>query len=102
MAGSKRKIYFPISGANNIGNAVAKTPQKNKANPTSETPFINVGPAVIPTTAINTLSPTEFINQSVALGTLPNVGWKLRSQPKIKPIIKAPPEVESVNGIPAT
>ena len=51
---------------------------------------------------MNTFKPTEFMNQTVGDGMCPNVGRTERSQPKKRPAIKAPPEVESVSGTPPT
>src|SRR5690625_1041280 len=100
MAGSKRKMYLPIRGANNMGRAVANTPQKNSPAPAFFTPAIKVGPAVMPTMAIKVFRPTEFMNHRVALGTLPRLGLKLRNQPKTIPANNAPPEVDRVMGTP--
>jgi hypothetical protein len=65
IAGSKRKIYLPINGASSIGTAVAKRPQKKMPKPASLRPATKVGPELIPTTAMKTLRPTEFMNQRV-------------------------------------
>ncbi len=62
-------------------------------------PATNFGPAVMPMTAMNMLSPTEFMNHSVADGMRPKVGRIARYQPKTMPKISAPPAVESVIGI---
>ena len=47
-----------------------------------------------PTMAMNTFKPTEFMNQTVGDGIRPNVGRTERSQPKKRPAINAPPEVD--------
>ena len=52
--------------------------------------------------AMNTFRPTEFMNHTVGDGIRPNIGRTERSQPKNRPAIKAPPEVESVSGTPPT
>ena len=56
----------------------------------------------MPTTAMNTLRPTEFMNHTVGDGMRPKVGRTERSQPKKRPAISAPPEVDSVSGTPPT
>ena len=85
---------------NSIGMAVAKRPQKKMPKPASLSPAMNVGPELIPTTAMKTLRPTEFMNQSVGCGTLPICGFTVRSQPTTIPAMRAPPEVLSVIGTP--
>ena len=52
----------------------------------------------MPTTAMNTFRPTEFMNHTVGDGMRPKVGRTERSQPKNRPEISAPPEVDSVSG----
>ena len=52
----------------------------------------------MPTTAMKTLRPTEFMNHTVGDGIRPKVGRTERSQPKNRPEINAPPEVDSVSG----
>ena len=100
IAGSNRNRYFPISGARSIGIAVAKIPQKKIPKPASCRPATKVGPELIPTIAMKTFRPTEFMNHSVGCGTLPIQGLMVRSQPTKIPAISAPPEVESVIGTP--
>ena len=55
---------------------------------------MNFGPDERPTMAMNTFRPTEFMNQTVGDGMRPKVGRTERSQPKNRPAIKAPPEVD--------
>ena len=62
-------------------------------------PLTKPGPAEMPTTAMNMLRPTEFMNQTVGEGMRPKVGRTERSHPKNRPAINAPPEVESVSGM---
>ena len=50
------------------------------------------GPDEMPTIAMNTFRPTEFMNQTVGEGMRPKVGRTERSQPKNRPAINAPPE----------
>ena len=52
----------------------------------------------MPTTAMNTFRPTEFMNHTVDDGIRPKVGRTERSHPKKRPAINAPPEVDSVSG----
>ena len=61
---------------------------------------MNVGPEVMPTMAMKTLRPTEFMNQSVGCGMLPICGFTVRNQPTKMPAISAPPDVLSVIGTP--
>ncbi len=68
--------------------------------PASLSPATKVGPELIPTTAMKTLRPTEFMNQRVGCGTFPICGFTVRSQPTKMPAISAPPDVESVIGTP--
>ena len=48
--------------------------------------------------AMKTFRPTEFMNHTVDDGIRPKVGRTERSQPKNRPAIKAPPEVDKVSG----
>src|SRR6476620_966246 len=98
MASSKRNRYFPTYIAKMSGTVVTATPQKNRLRPRSCNPATKPGPDAIPTTAIKTLSPTEFMNQTVDDGILPKVGRTERSHPKNRPEINAPPDVDSVSG----
>src|SRR5436190_8135174 len=100
MAGSNLKMYLPIHGASSMGTVVATNPQRNRPNPACLMPATNVGPAVRPTTAMNTFSPTLFMNHSVGAGMRPKVGRTPRSQPMMMPAISAPPDVDSVIGMP--
>ena len=100
IAGSNLKMYLPIHGASNIGTVVANNPQRNRPKPACLMPATKVGPAVRPTTAMNTFRPTLFMNQSVGAGMRPKVGRTPRSQPMMMPAISAPPEVDSVIGRP--
>src|SRR3977135_2461111 len=100
IAGSNLNMYFPLHGASSIGTVVATNPQRNRPTPACLMPATKVGPAVNPTTAMNTFRPTLFMNQSVGAGMRPKVGRTPRSQPMMMPAINAPPEVDSVIGIP--
>ena len=53
----------------------------------------------MPTTAMKTLRPTEFMNHTVEEGMRPKVGCTERSQPNSRPASSAPPAVDSVSGI---
>ena len=55
-------------------------PHRNRLMPCLCSPATKPGPAEIPTTAMKTLSPTEFINHRVEEGIRPNVGLN-RAQP---------------------
>src|SRR6185295_3597097 len=98
MASSKRNRYLPTYIARISGTVVTTTPHKNRLKPSAFKPATKPGPDEMPTTAIKTLRPTEFMNQTVEEGMRPNVGRTDRSHPKNSPEIKAPPEVESVSG----
>ena len=78
--------------------AVANAPIMNKLKPTSLNPATKLGPAAMPTTAINMFNPTLFNTQSEGSGIPPKVGCLLRSQPNISPAINAPPLVERLIG----
>ena len=57
---------------------------------------MKLGPAEIPTTAINIFSPTLFNTHREDSGICPNVGRLLRNHPNTKPAISAPPtEIDS-------
>src|SRR5246127_3586676 len=98
MASWKRKMYLPTNMARISGTVVATTPQRNRLKPCFCRPATNPGPEDIRTTAMNTFRPTEFMNHTVGDGIRPNVGFTERSQPKNRPEISAPPEVDSVSG----
>src|SRR3954469_9888283 len=97
-ASSNLNRYLPTYIASISGTVVTATPHRNRLNPSCCSPATKPGPDAIPTTAMNTLRPTEFMNQTVDDGIRPKVGCTERSQPKKRPAIKTPPEVESVSG----
>src|SRR6516165_3864080 len=98
MASSKRNRYFPTYIPSISGTVVATTPQRNRLKPSCCSPATKPGPDEMPTTAMNTFRPTEFMNHTVEDGMRPKVGRTERSQPKNSPEISAPPEVDSVRG----
>src|SRR5258708_27968808 len=98
MAPSNRKMYFPTYIASISGTVVTATPQRNRLKPSCWSPATKRGPDEMPTTAMNTFRPTEFMNHTVDDGIRPKVGRTERSQPKNKPEINAPPDVDSVSG----
>src|SRR3978361_1677861 len=102
MASSKRNRYFPTYIASISGTVVTTTPQRNRLKPSCCSPATKPGPGEMPTTAMNTLSPTEFMNHTVGDGIRPKVGRTERSHPKKRPEISAPPEGDSVSGTPPT
>src|SRR5687767_6580511 len=102
IAGWNLNMYLPMNGASSIGTEVAATPQRNREMPADLRPATNPGPAVIPTIPIKTFNPTEFMNHWVGSGRRPKVGYTPRSQPRIRPPIRTPPEVERVSGTPPT
>src|SRR5215469_18628679 len=87
MASSKRNTYFPTYIASISGTVVATTPQRNRLKPSCCNPETNPGPEEIPTTAMNTLRPTEFINHTVGDGIRPKIGRTERNHPKKRPEI---------------
>src|SRR4051812_30380421 len=87
MAGWNRKTYFPTYMAKIRGTVVTATPQKKRLNPSCFSPATKPGPEEMPTTAMNMLRPTEFMNHTVGDGIRPNVGRTERSQPKKSPEI---------------
>src|SRR3954463_3660499 len=98
IASWKRNRYFPTYIARMSGRVVAKTPQRNRLKPSCCSPAMNLGPDARPTMAMKTFRPTEFMNHTVDDGIRPKVGRTERSQPKNRPAIKAPPEVDKVIG----
>src|SRR6202043_2382901 len=98
MASSNRKRYLPTYIANISGTVVTATPQRNRLNPSCCSPATKPGPDEMPTTAMNTFRPTEFMNQTVDDGIRPKVGRTERNHPKKRPAINTPPEVETVSG----
>src|SRR3981081_3678145 len=98
IASSKRNKYFPMYIARTSGTVVTAIPHKNRLKPSCCNPATKPGPDEIPTTAMNTFKPTEFMNQTVGDGMRPKVGCTDRSQPKNKPAINTPPDVDSVSG----
>ena len=99
-AGWNLKIYFAISMPAIRGMEVASAPTMNRLKPTSLNPCTKLGPAAMPTTAINMFSPTLSSIQRAGSGIRPKVGCLLRSHPKNNPPIKAPPLVLRLMGTP--
>src|SRR5215470_10567390 len=102
IASWKRNTYLPTYIPSTRGTVVATTPHRNRLIPCVRSPLTNPGPAEMPTTAMNTLRPTEFMNHTVDDGMRPNDGRTDRSHPNTSPAISAPPAVDSVSGTPAT
>src|SRR3981081_420857 len=98
MASSNRNTYLPTYIAKISGTDVTATPQRNRLNPSCCSPATKPGPDEMPTTAMNTFRPTEFMNQTAEEGIRPKVGRTERNHPKKRPAINPPPEVESVSG----
>src|SRR5712672_4268440 len=98
IASSKRNTYFQTNIARISGTVVTTTPQRKRLKPSCCSPATKPGPEEIPTTAMNTLRPTEFMNHTVGDGIRPKVGRTERNQPKKRPAINTPPEVERVSG----
>src|ERR1700754_2199911 len=92
IASSNRNRYFPTYIARINGTDVTATPHRNRLNPSCCSPATKPGPEEMPTTAMNTFSPTEFMNQTVGDGMRPKVGCTERNQPKNSPAIRTPPE----------
>src|SRR5579871_3243218 len=98
IASWKRNTYLPTYMARISGTVVTATPQRNRPMPSSFSPAMKPGPEEMPTTAMNMLRPTEFMNHTVGDGIRPKVGRTERNQPKNRPEISAPPDVDSVSG----
>src|ERR1043166_519602 len=98
MASSKRNRYLPTYIARISGTVVTTMPHRNRPNPSFCRPATNPGPDDMPTMAMNTLRPTEFMNHTVDDGIRPKVGRTERSHPKKMPEISAPPDVDKVSG----
>src|SRR6478736_6953605 len=96
----KRNTYLPTYIASTSGTAVTTMPHKKSPKPSCCSPATNFGPEDMPTIAMKTFRPTEFMNHTAGEGMRPNVGLTERSQPKKSPEINAPPEVDKVNGTP--
>ena len=94
IAGRNLNTFAPISNPNNNGIVVAKTPAMNSMKPASRIPDRNVGPAVIPITAMNIFKPKLLNIQTAGSGTRPKVGCLVRNQPKNNPESRAPPLVD--------
>src|SRR5262249_1501606 len=97
IASSNLNRYFPTYIARISGTVVATTPHRNRPTPSFCSPATKPGPDEMPTIAMNTFRPTEFMNQTVEDGMRPNVGCTERSQPKKTPERTAP-EVDRVSG----
>src|SRR5258708_31152293 len=98
MASSKRNRYLPTYIARISGTVVTATPHRNRLTPSCCSPATKPGPDEMPTTAMHTFTPTEFMNHTVDDGIRPRGGRTERSHPKKRPAVKTPPEVESVRG----
>src|SRR3954447_11094296 len=98
MASSNLNRYLPTYIARINGTVVTATPHRNRLKPSCCSPATKPGPDEMPTIAMNTFRPTEFMNQTVEDGIRPKVGRTERSHPKKSPAISTPPEVESVSG----
>src|SRR5258708_14068621 len=98
MASSNRNRYLPTYIASINGTVVTDTPHRNRLNPSCCSPATKPGPEEMPTTAMNTFRPTEFMNQTVGDGIRPKVGHTERNQPKKSPEINTPPERSSATG----
>src|SRR5436305_11579207 len=98
IASSKRNKYFATNIPRINGTVVATTPQRNRPIPSAFRPATKPGPDEMPTMAMKTFRPTELMNQTVGEGIRPKVGRTERSQPKNRPEISAPPEVDNVSG----
>src|ERR1700746_2356132 len=98
IASWKRNTYLPTYIARISGTVVTTTPQRNRLKPSCCNPATKPGPDEMPTTAMKTFRPTEFMTHTVEDGMRRKVGCTERSQPKNSPEISAPPEVDSVRG----
>src|SRR3978361_146193 len=74
IASSKRNRYFPTNIARISGTVVTTTPQRKRLKPSCCNPATKPGPDEMPTTAMNTLRPTEFMNQTEGDGIRPTDG----------------------------
>src|SRR4026208_2578359 len=100
IAGSKRKMNLPMSIARINGTEAAKIAHRNRLRPWVLSPLTNPGPAEMPTTAMNTFRPTEFMNHTVEDGMRPKNGPADRSQPNTRPEMRAPPPGDRARGTP--
>src|ERR1700726_1961704 len=98
MASSNRNRYLPTYIARISGTVVTATPQRNRLKPSCCSPATKPVPDEMPTTAMNTFRPTEFMNQTVEDGIRPKVGGTEGNHPKKRPAINTPPEVERASG----
>src|ERR1700759_4134715 len=98
IASWKRNTYLPTNIARISGTVVTAVPHRNRPMPCAFRPATKPGPEEMPTTAMKTFKPTEFMNQTVGEGMRPKVGRTERSQPKKMTAISAPPEVDNVSG----
>src|SRR3954465_14791292 len=98
MASWNLNRYLPTYMARISGTVVTATPHRNRLKPSCCRPATNPGPEEIPTPAMKTLRPTEFMNHRAGEGMRPKVGRTERSHPNTMPEISAPPAVERVSG----
>lgn len=82
------------------GSDVARTPIKKSMKPSSFRPLMNVGPEVIPITAMNVLSPRLLRSHADCCGMNPKVGRLDLSHPRSRPAMSAPPLVLRLIGTP--
>src|SRR5258708_14193417 len=82
MASSNLNTYLPTYIASISGAVVTTTPQRNRLKPSCCSPATKPGPDEMPTTAMNTFMPTEFMNQTVGDGIPPTFGFTDRTHPK--------------------
>lgn len=94
------RIQYPTANPTSSGITVAIAPNTSSCQPALARPLLKLGPALMPTTATNRHNPKVSMNHWAPGGTLPNVGYLPRSQPKTRPMISAPPDVDSEIGTP--
>src|ERR1044071_6087727 len=85
MTGFIFKTYRPNKIATKCGRIAAKRPTKTRLMPDFCNPEIKLGPAVKPTTPMNTAKPTVSKTHIAASGIRPNAGNTERSQPNTRP-----------------
>src|SRR5579871_6031963 len=102
IAGWNLKRYLPARRPTIKGHVVTTMPAAKRPRPLDFKPLTNAGPALIPTTAMNPLSPTLLNTQRAGSGIRPKVRWIERNHPQNNPAKSAPPLVLKLSGTPPT
>ena len=72
------KRYLPVKMPTMNGMVVTNTPQSNRLKPAALRPATNLGPVVMPTTAMKAVRPILLNTHSAGAGMRPKVGFTAR------------------------